>query len=200
MKDSQNADLVKKLVIAKSYQLAHQSYWSFDEHLATMQALLLLQIILLFDGDIQMRTVGESQMESIRRQTAQLLLRNTNEISDPIALSPWLRWLFVESVRRTYLICIFIQALYSNLKVGYCELVPLLGTLPLSVHEASWDAKSESEWLEVNASPSSQVLPYTEALSIWHTAKQEKNQKLGTFQEMLYAACKGNHRWVKAPS
>lgn len=200
MKNSQNENLVKKLVISKADQLARQSYWSFDEHLATMQASLMLQIILLFDGDIQMRTVGESQMESIRQQMAQLLLGNANEISDPIALSPWLRWVFVESVRRTYLMCIFVQALYSNLKFGYCELVPLLGTLPLSVHEVSWNAKSETEWMEVNASPANLVLPYTEALTVWHTAKQEKNQHLAAFQEMLYAACKGNQTWWKPTS
>ena len=190
-RNHQNEDLVQQVVIAKFYQLINQSCWSFEDHLATMQALVLLQVILLFDGDIRMRAVAESHHELIEEKMLKLLQRRENEVPESIAISPWLRWLFMESVRRTHLMHIFVQGIFRNLKNGYCDLVPVLAVLPLSVHAESWNARSETEWLRLDASTSHLILPYAEAMPVWHLVRHEKRQKLEPLQDMLYIACKG---------
>ena len=190
-RNPQNEDLVQQVVIAKFYQLINQSYSSFEDHLATTQALVLLQIILLFDGDIRMRAVAESHHEIIDEEMLKLLQRPEDEVPESIAISPWLRWLFVESVRRTYLMHVFVQGIFRNLKNGFCDLVPVLAFLPLSVHGESWNARSETEWLKLDASTSHLILPYAEAMPVWHLARHEKCQKLEPLQDMLYIACKG---------
>jgi hypothetical protein len=186
-----NEEIVNGLTVARSNDLLERACWSFEEHLATAQALLFLHIIQLFDGDIQMRAEAENRGVLVQDRIMSLLARQEHELPDTISASAWLKWTFMESVRRTYLIFVFVEAIYANLKQGYCELVHLLSTLPLALDGALWNAKSEAEWARLTTTRSSAVITYGEAVPIWHGMKTERNGDLETLQEMLWAVCKG---------
>ena len=191
---ARNADtegFVNELILAKTRDLLSRPCWEFDEHLANAQALLLLHVIQLFDGDIQMRAEAENSWLLVQSRIMSLLDRQDHEIPASVTTSAWLKWTFLESVRRTYLMYVFVEAMYQNLKQGYCELVPLLGTLPIALDGALWNAQSEAEWIEVNKHRSPAIITYGEAVPIWHEMKTEQNRDLETMHEMLWVACKG---------
>jgi hypothetical protein len=205
-----NEDLVKRVVVGKTKELLRRPPWGFGEHLANAQGLLVLYIIMRFDGvdlaslsgsaevnsrvkeeskeatstkrqswssntannedgssngnrygsALDLSKAAESSFDAIRNRIMTLLQRSEDEI--PTLTSPpstslsssdqdhgkerWLRWLFLESVRRTYLSYIFVEALYANLRQGHCELVPLLATLPLAADGGLWSARDQEEW------------------------------------------------------
>ena len=138
-----------------------------------------------------MRAEAENSWALVQDRIMSLLDRQDYEIPAPVMGSAWLKWTFLESVRRTYLMWVFVEAMYQNLKQGYCELVPLLGTLPIALDGALWNAQTEAEWFEVNKHRSPAIITYGEAVPIWHEMKTEQNRDLETMQEMLWVACKG---------
>ena len=71
------------------------------DNLAGVQALILLQIIRLFDGDIRQRAMAEQQAVILDLWTEQLRNYATSEVYDP--WTPWQLWVFDESLRRTVL-------------------------------------------------------------------------------------------------
>ncbi len=190
-RNADNGGLVNELILAKTKDLLQRPCWEFEEHLANAQALLLLHIIQLFDGDIQLRAEAENSWTLVQVRIMSLLERRDHEIPTAITGSAWLTWTFLESVRRTYLMYVFVEAIYQNLKQGYCELVPLLGTLPIALDGALWNAQTETEWLELNKTRSPAITTYGEAVPIWHEMKTEQNRELETMHEMLWVACKG---------
>lgn len=52
-KNDKNEDMVREIISAKANQLVHdyRSTWTVAEHLAAVQALVIFQIIRLFDGE-----------------------------------------------------------------------------------------------------------------------------------------------------
>lgn len=190
-RNPQNEELVSRLLIAKTRDLLRAPHWSFDEHLANAQALLLLRIILLFDGDVQMSVVAEATSELVQDRIMSLLQRKEDEAPVSLATSAWTKWTFYESVRRTYLMYVFVEAIFAHIKQGYCELVPLLSTLPLAVEGSLWTAKTEQEWLQLTKHRSPAVITYSEAVPIWSEMRTGEHRNLETMQEMLLTACRG---------
>ena len=188
-RNSENEDLVNNLILAKTQELLQKQCWTFEETLANSQALLLLHIIQLLDGDIKMRSEAELNRILVQSRIMSLLERQEHEIPMTVASSPWLKWVFLESVRRTYLMYVFVEALYQNLKQGYCELVPRLAYLPLTLDGRLWDARTETDWIGALNNTSSTVLLYSDAVPIWNETRA--GQELETMQEMLVMACKG---------
>ncbi|KAI9872994.1 MAG: hypothetical protein M1823_008029, partial [Watsoniomyces obsoletus] len=82
-------------------------------------------------------------------------------------------------------------AVFGHLKQGYCELVPLLSSLPITVDGALWNAQNEAEWLHLTTTRSPAVITYGEAMPIWNDMKTSQKRDLETLQEMLWVACKG---------
>ena len=196
-RNPENEGMVIDLIVAKTKDLLQQACWSFDEHLANAQALLVLYIIQLFDGDIQMRAEAENSFSLVQARLMSLLERQDYEIPEAVAMSPWLKWTFLESVRRTYLIYVFTEGIYQNLKQGYCELVPLMATLPIALDGALWNARTEIEWIAATKARSTAVIAYGEAVPIWNEMKTEQNRELETMQEFLWAACKGEAPYAR---
>lgn len=117
-----------------------------SELLASVQALLLYQIIRLFDGDIRLRAEAEMTettliqwAEKLNEQTEQLPLRY--EDSTSVATNwetSWKDWVFKESCRRTILCAYMLQGTYSFLKFGYDSVANKVNTLSFTAQEALW--------------------------------------------------------------
>ncbi|KAF7512062.1 hypothetical protein GJ744_002775 [Endocarpon pusillum] len=162
---SQNTVLVSLLLLAKTKEVLRRNSYHFAEYLCNAQALLVLYILMLFEdsgsgsalGDqdhaLDLGRAADASFDAVRNRIMTLLQRGEDEIAIPQKLprsttkeNSCLRLLFLESVRRTYLMFIFLEAVYVNLRKGYCELVPLLVTLSISLEGNLWNAQSEVGW------------------------------------------------------
>ena len=190
-RNSQNEDMVHAVILKKSAEIFRNEYWSFEEHLAAIQAMIILQIIQLFDGDIRLRAVAENRRIVLQDQILRLQQRQDYEIPVEVESSPWHKWVFLESVRRTVVAYWHVEAIYGALKNGFCDLVPLLATLPLAVNGKMWNAASELEWEGFSEKSRTTVLPYAEAMPFW-SQYIKKDGNLEALQDALYVACKGN--------
>lgn len=170
-----------------------------QEQLSTIQAILLFQIMFYFGDDDLLRKIAESHADIVA-SSVQLLQREYIERTDrlgtlektSVVTCRYYQWLFLESCRRTVIAHLYIKAIYQNLRDGYCDQVPCLAPLPLTVDGELWDAQSEEEWCEVmrmrKASVSMLIKPLADAVDIW-TANDYEN--MDDFQMMLLDACKG---------
>lgn len=100
------------------------------ELIARTHALLLYQIMRLFDGNIQARAAAEATRPALENAAIALLEHITFDASPPsgtacaenLSLYPlnttrefWQNWVFQESARRTFLITFFMLQLYRYL-------------------------------------------------------------------------------------
>jgi hypothetical protein len=166
----------------------HQ-YCSFEDELGSIQALIIYQIIRLFDGDIRQRGIAEMQFQLLDAWTMQLRQRNELDLHPSVHSSPYRKWLFVESVRRTVLMSIFLRAIYYAIKDGFCDKVPDLSGLPLTVRGELWDVRSEVEWMQATSGCQPDVLTYHEFVTLWNQGSVENDVE--HFQRLLLVACIG---------
>ncbi|KAJ5812343.1 hypothetical protein N7474_008644 [Penicillium riverlandense] len=130
------------------------------EQLAAVQALVLYQIIRLFDGDIRQRADAERANPTLQDWTRQLQGR-MQRIGDPsssaessgptspatpLITDSWRNWVFAESLRRTVIVSYTVQGLYSFLKNGWQEEYREFRKLSFHAQEALWVAPSEYYW------------------------------------------------------
>lgn len=130
-----------------SQNLEGHSGWTISEHLATLQAFCLFQIIRLFDGDIRQRAIAEQQ-ESIVADWTIDLLRRTETAQPPVSPS-WHDWIFGESMRRTIVMSLMLQGVYSVVKRGYCCIADAVTSMSFTVQAALWEAGSAYHWEKV---------------------------------------------------
>lgn len=129
--------------------------WTIAEHLASLQALMLLQIIRLFDGDVRQRAVAEEHETIMKQWTSQLHLRFENEVSDDLgdhsqvipSEPSWRAWLFSESVRRTLIVSHLLQGVYSVSKTGKCCSQGEIDSIKFTAASSLWGARSSWHWL-----------------------------------------------------
>ncbi|KAK6612825.1 transcription factor cys6 protein [Botrytis cinerea] len=112
---------------------ANISFVTKTELLAAVQALLLYQMIRLFDGDIRLRAHAEFDEPNATSWAAQLnnmiCHDHQNMVFDPNSTemsivttgidSNWNSWLVNESIRRTVLVTFMLNGVYNFLKLGY---------------------------------------------------------------------------------
>lgn len=139
------AAIIFRIIDAKCRQILEtRTTWSISEHLAALQAFCLFQIIRLFDGDIRQRAIAEQQ-ESILTDWTTDLLRRTQTSESPISPS-WQNWIFSESVRRTIILSLMIQGIYSVAKRGYCCISDIVTSHSFTAQAALWEARSMYDW------------------------------------------------------
>lgn len=123
--------------------------------LAVVQALLLYQIIRLFDGDIRLRAQAEvdevtimtwvDRLRSCMRPVAPSLPPATEALLEPQHRAPdWLQWLLDESIRRTVCTAIMVKGFYDFLKYGYDK--AHTNRIGFTAQAALWNAQSEYGW------------------------------------------------------
>ncbi len=131
------------------------------EDLAQIHALLVYQIVGLFNGDIRSRHLAEQRMAIFTRsldrsleKARELLTRDlfSLDLGDPTILFTshpslfeplWRAWIISESLRRTWLVSNGIIASYEGLKQGWA---PCNGDVMFTAREGLWSADSASVW------------------------------------------------------
>ena len=161
-KNKDNETLVFGDISRKVRQLKaamQQSFLSPVDHLASVQALLLYQIIRLLDGDVRQRADAESDEAVLMSWNEQLQGRlqppslslereSLSDIQGTMTTSSWQDWIVAESVRRTVLTCYMLQGVYSFLKLGYDKLSGKVDQLAFTAQSTLWNAPSEFHWRE----------------------------------------------------
>jgi len=160
-KSELNQNLVYRTINQKASLLVAESLkpWSSPtEQLAALQALILYQIICLFDGDIRLRADAE-KADSILTSWTQQLKRRMQPVNAALlddlttALSSgemtgnsWQSWIFAESLRRTVIISYTLQGLYSFLKNGWDNSHHEFQNLSFYAQTELWLAPSDYAW------------------------------------------------------
>ncbi|KAK6066347.1 alcohol dehydrogenase GroES-like domain-containing protein [Seiridium cupressi] len=161
------------------------SSWSTKDYLVGVQALIMYQIIRLFDGDIRQRASAERQSGTLEDWTLHLQSSINLLYEDCSNESLYKCWIFVESARRTILMSILLQALYSSLKDGFCTSVPRMAYLPVTVNGALWSVPEEI-WWQFTLGSGGDLMTYHD-----FTVKWNEGQPLYTdiYETILLAAC-----------
>jgi hypothetical protein len=173
-----------------SLMQSSKSSWSAKDYLVGLQALIIYQIIRLFDGDVRQRANAERDMGILDAWTCQLHLTENICYNDGFSESPYRHWVFLESIRRTVTMSIMVQAMYSLTKDGFCTSVPLMATLPVSVDGALWDAPEET-WWQSTLGFGGDLSTYQDFVNRWNGG-----QALYTdiYESILLGACRHNLR------
>jgi hypothetical protein len=189
-KTAANESIIFRILSSKCNELvSKRQYWSFEDELASVQALIIYQIIRLFDGEIRQRGVAEAQFQVLDAWVESLRQRGEFEFPQSTQSSLYLKWLFTESVRRTVLMSIFLKAIYYAIKDGFCDKVPDMAGLPLTARGELWDARSEGEWLQATHGILPETLTYHEFVDLWDGGSTGGNVE--DFQKLLLVACIG---------
>jgi hypothetical protein len=186
-KTKETEDMVLRILESKTSKLVNQNHQSntLEELLATVQTLLLFQIIQLFDGDIRSRSLAEQNMDILRVLKMQLQVRAAEIDSTPT----WREWIFTESIRRTIILSTFIDGLYSALKVGSCTNIRELSVLPFTSSAALWDLTTSASWLSQSQSLRSNTVLYGDFSRAFENGRV--SGELDNFQKLLLTPCMG---------
>lgn len=185
-------DMIVQEVVLETYArlMLTPPTQNLTNDMAGLQAVLLLHILLLFDGDIRFRSKAESQMDMIRDKVLRLQRLAGSESVDGQELASYDRWILMESVRRTIMMATLVECIYMNLKDGFTNTASFLAMLPITVSGALWRARSESEWRFVSTRVPMTILPYGEALKFW--TEEAARDQLDGLQKLLVVSCKGD--------
>ncbi|KAJ4988906.1 transcription factor cys6 protein [Stagonosporopsis vannaccii] len=119
--------------------------------LAALQALLLYQLMRLFDGDIRLRASAEADEATTVLWASELRTRVCAHYlpQNPVArfsddTKDWAVWLFSESIRRTVVTTFLVRGVYNYLKT--CTDSPTVVGVYFTVQEGLWNAQSEAGW------------------------------------------------------
>lgn len=204
-----NQQLVYRILSQKASALI-ESYnpekLSPMEHLASVQALILYQVIRLFDGDIRQRADAERTDPILHVWTEQLKLRMevVSRFSDDhhalqimnFTREVWRNWIFAESIRRTVIISFSIQSMYCFLKNGWDAYHHDILPLTFYGQRALWDATSAQHWL--SARKELAALPI--CLESWDAdIREAKPSDMDDLGIMILVLIKGFHecaQWV----
>jgi hypothetical protein len=115
------------------------------EALTALQALLIYLETFLFTAGQVEQTNAEKYLDVLSEWTRNLL--ESAQTSRPQSQSPWQRWLFGESVRRTIFMSYALSLTLSSFKYGYCSNWLFLESLPFDRRAGLWMAESPQAWI-----------------------------------------------------
>ncbi|KAK9357567.1 hypothetical protein V1504DRAFT_478783 [Lipomyces starkeyi] len=136
------------------------------EHIARVQALLVYQVVGLYDGDIRLRHLAESRipvlnswMQQMVEHASQAVCLGGSVISSAHEQTAvgfslfdvahcenllWYSWILAESIRRTWVIASGIQAIYLMIRQG--RVAPCQGGMMFTTRQGVWEAQSALAW------------------------------------------------------
>lgn len=136
-----------------------------SQHLARVQALLIYQILRLFDKGVWQQAHAEEAMPTLLSwcqqmwDSAMLDSISTSQASSSLLSENfeqqrdvgngdstprlWRLWILSESIRRTWLIVMITISAYRTMKDGWCECA---GGVMFTVRRSLWLASSSSQW------------------------------------------------------
>ncbi|GKZ24295.1 hypothetical protein AbraIFM66951_011181 [Aspergillus brasiliensis] len=161
---------------------------NFEDLLATTQALLLAQcMLILSDPD-----TDPSGLQSYSESTSTMLfnlgqkLWQQAPIQLPGSLSPRRAWLLGESVRRTIIVGFMLRSVYSLKMRNYSVRTPFVDSLPFDVRTGLWDGDWDGD-VGVDGSGDAMVSLHQ------YSGMLEKGMVHGIseFGGLILAACRG---------
>lgn len=215
LKNPYNQALVLRNIEAKASQLIVGTpdplRLSRSDLLAALQALLLYQILRLFDGDIRLRAQAETDEATLLAWTRLLRARMHQVGLVSPALSPapsadatpsrqqttppeWLNWLLEESIRRTVFMAIILKECYGYLKFGY-DKVSVKG-LGITAQAALWDAQSEFGWRTAYCERSRLEMRLVHWEDDLATAKPDDLEELGVLTMAVHRGLESTAEWL----
>ncbi|KAF2003923.1 hypothetical protein P154DRAFT_74286 [Amniculicola lignicola CBS 123094] len=191
----QTTPLLNQGISQKIKNMAHcWSDWGIDEHLAAVQALIIYQIIRLFDPDLSAgpqtspsveNMHGPEQDNNLLEVWAAVLWKRAFNETSPSHTTPAMKNIFDESLRRTVLMSVFLRGVYSCVKNGgMCHVVPVLSNMPVTVTReigvGGWGERKKED-----------VTVAYEHFSLSWAAGRGKVEELSEWERLLLGACRG---------
>ncbi|KAJ5408489.1 hypothetical protein N7509_002372 [Penicillium cosmopolitanum] len=186
-KTSETEDLIFRILESKTTNLVDQDHHTsiLPQLLAAVHALMLFQIIQLFDGDIRQRSLAEQHMNTLKIWTFQLQER-AGELTPALT---WREWIFAESARRTIIFVMMIESLYLTLKTGCCPNVRAMSILPFTSKTTLWDLSTSASWFAEPDQLRSEIVLYGDFARGWQEGQVPG--RLDAFQKLLLIPCLG---------
>jgi hypothetical protein len=190
------SDAARQAVTQTSYLLLHSIpsvFDTFDDKLAFVQSLVLLQIITLFSPT--MTPLHRQQAEARVPLLKSWILKLYESVPDtlPPSMDPYRAWLIAESCRRTMHVAYMILGVHSVLTQGTFTLDLFIEALPLDRNSLKWEygdynCERRRALTGEPVNCVTNLMSYRELADAW-CKRQVKHTTL--FEEMLLVACKG---------
>ena len=180
--------------------------------LIRLHALMVYQIIGLFDGDIRARHVAEGHMAVLDSWAGKLFhsaakaLSNTHAAATHLvgclptpstySQQQWYLWILSESVRRTWLVAISLSPVFSALQQRWA---PCAGGGMYTNRSGLWNAASATEWEKQCSERNVAFLQRVECARLFDDAKPADIDEFGTamlditFHEELVEKWRNRH-------
>jgi hypothetical protein len=189
MKTPKNKNTIIRTISSKISSLLSSSVlWSLAENLAAVQALIIYQVMRLFDGDLNQRPLADQHNALLAKWTDELWTRSFNEPQS--FQTPHQCWIFHESLRRTVMISVFLRGAWSCVKTGgLCDQVGVLERLPVTHNARLWDLEEDMWTQEMTGIRCNEtMIPYNEYSYGWDVSG---SGDLGEYERLLLVACRG---------
>ncbi|KAE9375228.1 hypothetical protein N431DRAFT_369461 [Stipitochalara longipes BDJ] len=197
-KNEKNEAMVWDIVSTKAAALMEpRTSWSIAEHLACLQALVIYQIIRLFDGDIRARADAEKSEDTIADWTDQLVGRTGANTSLGTVLSnSWESWVFEESVSRTIIVSRMVQAMFMIVKQGFCTLVEAVTEMSFTGQKALWYAPTAVHWQQACKQNKRFYLHQMDFTELMAKGDLSEVDELGVLMLVCYKGVDGVNEWI----
>ncbi|TAQ88378.1 hypothetical protein B7494_g3292 [Chlorociboria aeruginascens] len=157
---------------------------TIQDHLLALQALLIYQIIRIFDGDPRQCSLAEGQLATLVLWTTRL---QTSYFEASLSSSsPFKQWILLESTRRTIMVSVLLRAFFDALKNRHCDLIPLMAVLPVCNNGRLWKLQ-ELEWWRERERGGDRLGTYSEFTQEWNEGRIEGVEE---YETILLVACR----------
>ncbi|KAH8687729.1 hypothetical protein BGZ60DRAFT_364148 [Tricladium varicosporioides] len=196
-KNEANEAVVWEIISTKARQLLQQGYSSVSDHLASLQALIILQIIRIFDGEIQPRADAEQQEETLTAWTNHLIQRTRiNASPGSLTANSWESWVFEETISRTVIISLMVQAMFAIQKEGFCTLVNAVTELSFTASKKLWDAPSTQHWKKALNEGNRYHVPFMDFTEVLAQAQRDDVGDVGMLMLVTYKGLERVNEWI----
>ncbi|KAH7309240.1 hypothetical protein BKA65DRAFT_170434 [Rhexocercosporidium sp. MPI-PUGE-AT-0058] len=191
----QNYSVVFRMMDARLKKLGEsaKSVVQLAEWLLHVQALIMYQIIRLFDGNIIQRGNAEIDMKVLDAWTERLQAEFSE--ADLAHVEPTRNWIMMESIRRTVMVSWLLRGIYKAVIEGVCDIVPVLTRLLVSENAEAWDGTSP-------VVENQNLITYPDYVERWNIGKITT---VNLYEMLLLRACsdaiiEGISRWGQLES
>lgn len=196
-KNEANEAVMWEIISTKARQLLQHGYSSLSDHLASLQALIILQIIRIFDGEIRPRADAEQQEETLTAWTKHLVQRTeVNASPGSLTANSWESWVFEETIARTVIISLMVQAMFAIQKEGFCTLVNAVTELSFTASKKVWDAPSAQHWKKALNESSRYHVPFMDFTEVLAQARPDDVGDLGMLMLVTYKGVERVNEWI----
>ncbi|OGM40504.1 hypothetical protein ABOM_010640 [Aspergillus bombycis] len=158
---------------------------SFQELLACIQSLLILQCLLILDEKTDLGPYSETISTMLSNVGRRLWQKAPTQLSH--TMSPREAWLFAESVRRTIIVAFMLRSVYSLLKRNYSVRTPFVDSLPFDVRTTLWDT-DDGVWDDATPVSLENMVSLQQYSSLLESGAV---YGISPFSALILAACKG---------